>query len=187
MDELDRERMGRAADEDRAAIGRLLEGQASHLRAAVLSVGVAPGDADDLVQEALARALAHWRDAHWRDGACEPESERALASWLATIARNVAIDWRRRRERERDLTRARDPESLAERSPGAARHGAAGGDGVAIPGVSSEALALLALRYGEGLSGREIAARLGLAYETVKKRLQRARAEALARLRGSEP
>jgi DNA-directed RNA polymerase specialized sigma24 family protein len=57
----------------------------------------------------------------------------------------------------------------------------------AIPGLAADAFALLALRYRDGLSGREIAARLDLTLEAAKKRLQRARAEALARLRGRIP
>jgi RNA polymerase sigma-70 factor (ECF subfamily) len=182
MDDLERDLRERAGGGDREAIGRLLERQTSHLRAAVLAVGVAPGDADDLVQEALARALDHWRDLR-----NEPEPERALAGWLATIARNVAIDWRRKRERERDRTSGRDPETIAARSDGAAGDGALHGEDAALAGLAADAVALLRLRYGEALSGREIAARLRLPYETVKKRLQRARAEALARLKRRGP
>jgi len=180
MDELDRELSECARSGDRNAVGRLLARIGPRLHSAVLSAGVPPDEAEDAVQEAFARALAHWRDAR---------SDEERAGWLAAIARNVAVDWRRRRDRER--AHRRDLEDLAS-------DGAAGGDGddapvtgasgaSAIPGLAADASALLALRYRDGLTGREIAARLGLTLEAAKKRLQRARADALARLRRRLP
>ena len=180
MDELDRKLSECARSGDREAVGRLLERIGPRLRSAVLSAGVPPDEAEDAVQEAFARALAHWRDAR---------SDEARAGWLATIARHVAVDWRRRRDRERAQRRELDEVPATDgvgggdddetRGPGSGASRAS-----AIPGLAADAFALLALRYRDGLSGSEIAARLGLTLEAAKKRLQRARAGALARLRG---
>jgi DNA-directed RNA polymerase specialized sigma24 family protein len=90
MDELDRELSECARSGDRDAVGRLLERIGPRLRSAVLSAGVPPGEAEDAVQEAFARALAHWREAR---------GDETRAGWLAAIARHVAVDWRRRRDR----------------------------------------------------------------------------------------
>jgi len=180
MDDGELERRTRALRGDREALDRLLAHEAPRLRAAVLAAGVPKDEADDAVQEAVARALAHWRDA---------KSEQALPAWLAAIARNVAIDWRRRRARERARSdrdedgRALDDAAVATRPDATAALDTRDANVPAIPGVAADDLALLALRYGDGLNGREIAARLGVTYEAAKKRLQRARAEALARLR----
>src|SRR5262249_49472584 len=157
---------------DRDAIGLLLEKLAPRLRAAVLAAGIPARDADDAVQEAMARALARWAD---------PKDERALEQWLATIARNLAVDWRRRHDRARERFADRDP--ALEPAPRDAEAPATS----ALRGVPADAIAILELRYGDGLSGRELAARLGVSLEAAKKRLQRARAEALARLRGRRP
>lgn len=186
MGDLERERSERASSGDREMIGRLLMRQTPRMRAAARSVGLAAGDVDDAVQEALARALSRWSTF----ASSTPAPEVELAAWLATIARHVAIDLRRRRERERRRIGARDLELEIERSNGAPPAGTMIPDDAgdpAIPGLDRESLELLGLRYREGLSGGEIAARLGISYEAMKKRLQRARADALARLRGRAP
>jgi len=129
---------------------------------------------DDLERERRERAGRGDREAIGR--LVERQRPRVRAAWLATIARNVAIDWRHKRERERERASGCDPETIEEPSNGVAGRVATGDDHAALAGLSSEALALLRLRYGEGLDGREIATRLGLTYEAVKKRLQPARA-----------
>jgi RNA polymerase sigma-70 factor (ECF subfamily) len=182
MDELDRELSACARSGDRDAVGRLLERIGPRLRSAVLSAGVPPDEAEDAVQEAFARALAHWRDAR---------GDEARAGWLAAIARHVAVDWRRRRDREqahrRELDEDRADDGVGGGDDAARGHGSGASPASAIPGLAADAFALLELRYRDGLSGREIAARLDLTLEAAKKRLQRARAEALARLRGRLP
>src|SRR5262249_29533379 len=123
------------------------------------------------VQEAFVRALAHAEDL--RD-------ERALAAWLGNIARNVAVDWRRRDGRERERRVDLDVAVAIE-----GRRPLVWGDGrVEIDGLAPAAAAVLRLRYGESMRGQEIAAHLGISLEAAKKRLQRARAAALLLVRG---
>lgn len=174
MDDPERTLARRARRGDRDAIGTLLRRASPRLRAAVRSAGVDAAEVDDALQEAMARALARWSEAR---------SDDALESWLESIARNVAIDFRRRSARQRARIIELDPASAIDGANGAAGGGATAGD-EPVPGISAEARTILELRYRDGLSGQEIAARLALTYEAAKKRLQRARAEALARLRG---
>src|SRR6188474_278393 len=90
---MERELWRRSRCGDREAFGRLLVRHSPRLEAVALAAGVPAADLGDAVQEAFVRALAHADDL--RD-------ESALAGWLGNIARNVAIDWRRRAGRERE-------------------------------------------------------------------------------------
>jgi RNA polymerase sigma-70 factor (ECF subfamily) len=182
MDATESELRKRALTGDREALGALLDRHVPRIRAAVRSAGVAPEETEDVVQEALARALVRWT---------EIRSEGALGAWLATVARNAAVDWIRRRRREAEHVGA---------APWDACGGAAGAadprapecvapnlDAPQIPGVTADEIEILRMRYADRLTGPEIAARLGLSLEAAKKRLQRARASALGGLRRAGP
>jgi RNA polymerase sigma-70 factor (ECF subfamily) len=163
----------RARAGDRDALGLLLDRHAPRLRSAVIAAGVGSAEAEDVVHEAIARALEHWTGLR---------TNGALEAWLSVIARNAAIDWLRRRRREQ--------QHIAEPGPAVAadvaeqlRPAASSAEGLSIPGLTAQAMAILRLRYEESLSGPEIAARLGISLEAAKKRLQRAREAALAQLR----
>lgn len=129
-------------------------------------------DAEDAAQDAFLRALRA-RDALAERG--------ALEAWLGQIARNAALDLGRRRERERAL--------VEKAAAHAFRKGEAApppiepdGDGLraAIARLSEPEALVVTLRFLEGRSATEIAARLAEPAVTVRVRLHRA----LKRLRG---
>lgn len=118
--------------------------------------------AEDLVQEAFARAWASWED---------QRDEKAVKAWLFTIARN---EHARLYERKRlDIDPEAELDGIVSR--------AASDPGVAID--IRRALAMLPETYREplllqvlgGLSSAEIAGSLGSTEEAVNMRLSRAR------------
>jgi len=122
--------------------------------------------AEDCVQDALLRAWERWP----REGV--PEQPRA---WLATVAKNRALDlWRRARveaERLQRLDReSMDPPDEAE-------------DGLALlftcchPALPLEGQVALTLRSVAGLTTAEIARAFLVSEETMTRRLTRARAK----------
>lgn len=129
---------------------------------------VAPSDAEDVVQEVFVRV--HGNVSALRD----PD---AFPAWICTVARNLAADAARRRDRRPPTEPLRDVPA-----PGDA-HAAA--DGVRervlarlreLPEAYRETLLL---RLAEGLTGPEIAARTGLTPGSVRVNLCRG----MARLR----
>ncbi len=145
----------------------ILVRHAGPMRGAARSAGLSSADAADAVQEAFVRALSGW------DTLRDPA---ALGGWLSRIARNVAIDCKRR------AAKAPRPSgdavaSIPETSPAVAE--------VPEPGtaVAGEEREILELRYAYDMTVAEIAERLAVPVETAKKRLQRARAAALDRIR----
>lgn len=122
-------------------------------------------DADDLVQEALARALVYI------DGTKRIDNLRA---YLFTILHNVRNDAMRRRKREGVQLSVEDTPLVA--------HGASQRDRLtchevleAIHQLSDEHREVLLLVGVEGMSYRETAEILGVAIGTVMSRLSRAR------------
>src|SRR5262252_2276540 len=90
---------------DRAAFGALYRRHA-RLVQAVLLARVAPDSVADLVQDVFLMAM---------DRLSTLRDDGAFASWIATIARRRAADWRRRRRDTVPLE-----ESLPEMAPGGA-------------------------------------------------------------------
>jgi RNA polymerase sigma-70 factor (ECF subfamily) len=116
---------------------------------------------EEAVQQTFYLALRHL------DALADPAR---LASWLGRIARRVSID--RMRARAHEAARRSEP-------PAAGLH-AAGEGAAAWIWEDIEQLAplqrdVLVLRYREGLSYEEIAARLGVPHSTVRGRLHEAR------------
>jgi RNA polymerase sigma-70 factor (ECF subfamily) len=144
-----------AREGDRAAFGRLHE-LFSRLVHAILLARVPRSEADDLVQDVFLAALSELHVL--RDGAM-------FGSWIATIARNRASDFRRRgRKLEAlpdDLARASAPSAEAEEVLAMIR---------SLPEAYSETLLL---RLVEGMTGPEIAERTGLTPASVRVNLHR--------------
>lgn len=128
------------------------------------------GQVDDVVQEALARAIA----AEEARG-----SVRSARSWLAGIVRNVAAEGRRsearRRFRERDaaIPDARAAEDLdpARIQSRAEYRALVAAQLLQLPPDQGE---VLALRFYEGLSAAEIGRRTGVRPAAVRQRVRRA-------------
>jgi len=144
-----------------------------------------PGGAEDLVQEAFARALAAKE---------QFEAGTNLKAWLFRILRNVHLDALRRARRhptldmddaeqtEASWTRERGIEQLrGDAELEALRHLVAEDIDAALSTLSSDARAIVLLDF-EGFTELELAEILGCAPGTVKSRLARARAALRQRL-----
>jgi RNA polymerase sigma-70 factor (ECF subfamily) len=126
-------------------------------------------EADDVAQETWVAALEH-----------PPRPGPGLRGWLATVARNVVRQGRRRRARriERE-TRVARSEGVPSDGEIRAREALRRRVVEAVLALPAPARDVVVLRHLEDVPPREIARRLGLPVETVKTRLKRA----LARLR----
>jgi RNA polymerase sigma-70 factor (ECF subfamily) len=127
------------------------------------------GDAEDLVQETYARALA----------ARERFDGRHLKAWLFKILRNAFVDWHRKRKHERpidaDLDGPIDADWLrSDLEPTPLRTIVAHEIEAALMTLSEDARAVILLDL-EGMTEVEVAEILGCAVGTVKSRLARAR------------
>ncbi len=175
----------RAAREgDRDAFGELVHRHLSAAHSAALAVLGSSADAEDVSQDAFLTALERLDD-------CRPAEK--FRPWLLTIARNRAIDVRRRRQ-----VRAAEPLDSAEAAGAISDEGA----GTAIPGplrhteqadirthlmAAIESLTdvrreVLLLHDLEGWTHPEIAAHLRVAVGTVRAHLFWARRHVRARL-----
>lgn len=133
----------------------------------LLSLTGNPDDAADLTQHAFIRALERLPRYQGRG---------SFAAWLLQIARNAAIDAHRRRRRllSWDLV-ARQDEPIAEHSVEATvdHHESLAILHALVKRLPVEKRDLLALRFGGGLTCREIALVVGKSEEAVKKQLSR--------------
>lgn len=134
--------------------------------------------ADDLVQTALERALAHWH---------QFDQRRDLSLWALGILHNAHLDHRRRDAR----TTPMDPADLAaEMDAQAGAHASPHDPGLridlqaALRGLPPDHREVLLLVGVEQLSYAEAAALLGIPIGTVMSRLSRARVALRAALDG---
>jgi RNA polymerase sigma-70 factor (ECF subfamily) len=129
--------------------------------------------ADDLVQDALVRALRSERLFHGGD----------VRSWLYTIITNL------NRNRLRSLARRPALMPIEDADAPAAAGPEAGGRDIerALATLAEEQRSALLLVVLEGLSYREVAAVQGVPIGTVMSRLARARAQIRAYLDGARP
>jgi RNA polymerase sigma-70 factor (ECF subfamily) len=152
---------------DRGAFGRLFE-QFAPMVHGILLARVPQGEADDLVQEVFLAALE--RIATLRDGD-------KFGGWLAMIARNRVIDRMRHRPNLVAL-----PSDLATHDPRRSEAAQVLEVIRSLPEAYSETLIL---RLVEGMTGPEIAERVGLTPDSVRVNLHRGMALLRERL-GSE-
>lgn len=150
--------VGRAIGGDRAAFGRLFRLFAPMVHG-VLLARVPSREARDLMQDVFVQALE--RLATLR----EPD---AFGGWLAMIARNRATDFHRREHHRRAAPLGDD--DAAVRDPDRAQAEELLAHIRALPAAYSETLVL---RLVEGMSGPEIAARVGLTPDSVRVNLHR--------------
>lgn len=121
--------------------------------------------ADDLVQEALLRALEH--EASWQQGT-------DLRAWLFRILRNLFLDQARRRGRERRILDALPPrEAQPAAQGGMSELDELGRAIAALPAAQREAILLVAALE---FTIAEAAAVTGVPEGTVKARVARGRA-----------
>jgi RNA polymerase sigma-70 factor, ECF subfamily len=167
--EADDEALALAARTDSAAFAKLYERQFDRVFRYVRSRVPDDDTAEDLTAVTFERALgAIGRYRHQGAG---------IAAWLLRIARNATIDAARRDRRPRSLDML--PEMAHPLAPGSPEDTAIAGDRLRrlatlvarLPDAQREALAL---RYGGGLTGREISAVIGRSESATKKLLARA-------------
>ncbi|HTL45430.1 MAG TPA: RNA polymerase sigma factor [Vicinamibacterales bacterium] len=152
---------------DRSAFGSLFERFAPMVHG-ILLARVRPQDADDLTQEVF---LSGMQQLHTLREA------RAFGGWIATIARNAAVDLYRRSPVTTEL-----PPTLAAPPPPAAEAAEVLRAIRELPDAYRETLIL---RLVEGMSGPEIAAKTGLAAGSVRVNLHRGMKLLRERLNGS--
>ena len=132
--------------------------------------------ADDLVQTALERALAHWH---------QFDQRRDIRVWLLSIAHNAHLD-RLRRERRFTLVEPDQLDDLAQAGPDVGEQAGLRMDLLAaLARLSREHREVLLLVGVEQLSYAECAEVLGIPTGTVMSRLSRARVAMRAALDGS--
>ncbi|HLU39744.1 MAG TPA: sigma-70 family RNA polymerase sigma factor, partial [Planctomycetota bacterium] len=155
------------------------------LRAFLLSAVRDPGTVEDLFQETF---LVAWRNLHRYD------RQLPFGPWVRGIATKLMLNWRRRLGRQKVTFCAEQDLQLLDRT--FERMQTLPGDTfdekldvlracmTSLTGAQREAIAL---HYEHGLHCKEIAERLGISFEAVKKHLQRGRAALFRCMQGSLP
>lgn len=174
MHQTEADLIARVRGGDSSAFGDLVEPYRSKLWGVCLRVTGSPADAEDALQDCL---LAAWRNLDKFRG------ESAIGTWLYRIAANAAVGVvRRRREIAGEVPDRADPSPAAD-------------DVLALRDEVEAALrlvptdfrvALVLREYGD-LSYEEIAAHQGVGVQTVKSRLNRARASVRTALAAGVP
>jgi RNA polymerase sigma-70 factor (ECF subfamily) len=132
-------------------------------------------DAEDVAQEVFLRL--------WRS--CDAEDRQGMVAWLTRVAHNLCIDLKRRRRTAQGHLRVMDATAL-ENVPAAESNSASPEENLERSELQAQLLAALAtlpaetesvmlLHYFQGLTFREIAARLGINETTAKVRVHRGR------------
>ncbi len=150
--------MRSASRGDRASFGELYQRYARMVHG-ILRARVPPSDAEDLVQDVFVSALRKVQFLR---------SPGSFRGWLASMARNRAIDYHRSARSESEL----DEESLAGRASQAA-HPEAEEVLDTIRRLPEAYRETLILRLVEGMTGPEIAERTGLTHDSVRVNLFR--------------
>lgn len=160
------------ADGDRAAFARFYQRTSAKLFGVVLRILPERSMAEDAMQDAYAKI--------WRNAAGYDVLRGSPITWAATIARNVAIDLRRReqpagrqREDDFDFDAMRDPAGGPSAEDMAALR-------ACLDRLDPDQRALILAAYLNGESREELAERLGHPTGTIKSWLHRG----LARLKG---
>src|SRR6266567_856594 len=152
-----------ARDGDRAAFGRLYDRYARMVHG-ILLARVPPREVDDLVQEVFLSAL---RQLHaLRDVT-------RFGAWLGTITRNRANDYFRRAIPDEKVTEPVDEDRTESQAINHAAEHEAAAILAAVRALPEPYREPLILRLVEGMTGPEIAARIGLTHGSVRVNLYR--------------
>ena len=162
-----------ATSRDRSAFAQLFAHFAPRVKAYLMRLGTAAGEAEDIMQDVM---LTVWRRADSYDPA-----QAGVSTWVFTIARNRRIDILRRERRP--ALDAADP-ALQPEAPVQADQAAQATEweerlGTALEELPPEQSEMVRMAYYEDRSHSDIAQRLNIPLGTVKSRLRLA----VARLR----
>jgi RNA polymerase sigma factor (sigma-70 family) len=145
--------------------GILVDKYMTTVCATVRSRLLKPGDTSDVVQESFVRAYQKLATL---------EQHNRFASWLLTIARNTALNWRRKQKPETPLA-GRDNTLEAAESPDMESRDQARVLFHTLQQLPEDEREILLLHYYAGKSLREIAVLMDISRDAAAKRLQRAR------------
>jgi RNA polymerase sigma-70 factor (ECF subfamily) len=177
----DRSLMKRIAGGDEQAFADLAGRYSPRLLALAWRLLGNRADAEDALQRALLRLFR---------SAASYRPEWAVSTWLYRITTNVCVDEMRRRASRADLQEEAVDEEADGQATLFARATGSGDPGRdldvqrALRSVPREARILLALRYVDGLTYRELARVRGISVNTVKSQLARGKTILRAALQG---
>lgn len=159
--------LGRCSVGDRAAFERLYRATSAKLFAVVLRVLNDRGEAEETLQEVYARI--------WKNAGSYQVNGLSPMTWLITVARNAAVDRRRRRDARGGPT-SELPETLADRAPGPEAATVARSEAARLSACLDEldrnrADAVRGAYLGE--SYKELASRFGVPLNTMRTWLRR--------------
>lgn len=141
---------------DELALGQLYDRFGPQVYAIALRVTGLPAAAEEVVSDTFLRV--------WHSARSFARERGEVGSWITTIARNRSLDERRRRAARVGEAELHDSHVAPDPDDSAARldvHNA-------LAALPDDERAVLELAYYDGLSQREIAARLGLSLGLVK-------------------
>mgnify|MGYP001293435240 FL=1 len=151
---------------DPAAFRELYEAFGPRVKAYMMRKGADAGTAEDLAQETLLTV--------WRKASLYADDKGSMTTWVFTIARNLRIDRLRREVPWQELPEWRLVEPSEEALPDEALAEKQQQNRLqaALANLPADQREVVTLAYLEGLSHREIAARLALPLGTVKSRMR---------------
>ena len=157
------------AAEDREAFGRLYAATSAKLFGVVLRIVQRRDWSEEILQETYLRIWQHAQD-------FRPEKGRPM-TWMITIARNRALEWRRRDKGEASLEDSGGAEELAAPNPGPLDWALAGVEARMLQNCLGELVAeqrdCIVLAYCEGYTHQELSARMTRPIGTVKSWIRR--------------
>ena len=169
MDSELRQLLAQVAEADRAAFARLYDLVSGRLFGIIGRILPRPELAEDALQETFTRI--------WQRAKSYDQTIASPMAWMATIARNQAIDLRRRSAEKLSAASSELDESLADSTPDPETLAEQAGDlrllRDCMQGLPAERQQLVLLAYREGFSREELSERFKRPVTTIKTLLRR--------------
>jgi len=152
--------LARLHPSDKASVyKRLVKGYGNRVFAVCLSMLGNSHDAEDVAQQTLLKGFANIR---------QLQDEQKFGAWICRIARNLCVDFTRKRQREKLI----DPACVAPHRNGCKDYQELHR---ALTELSDENRTALMLYYFDGKSSRSVAESMGISESAAQARLSRAR------------